>query len=273
MNEQLKRQTRDQDHTIAIDRPIEAVWKALTNPRELTGWLGVQARVEPADGGRIWLSWGGSRQQEWLIEGWDPPNRLQLRLLQFSGSFGLYDTQQPIVEEFFLAASGSSTTLRMVHSKIPAAAQWESYYGVTNSCWKIYFCSLRHYLEHHSGKQRKLTETVRMLPGSLDQAWSSLIRPMGIGSEPRAGEGFSVRNERGTEFSGRVLLAIPLKAIVLTVRELDHALVAQSMAYCGPYGYLQNTLSVYGEECTRVKVLGEEWSRWFIDALQYGDTP
>jgi uncharacterized protein YndB with AHSA1/START domain len=58
-----------------LDHPPEAVWAALTEPKDLAEWLmASQASVEPRLGGRIALRAGPSQLQvSGRILAWDPP--------------------------------------------------------------------------------------------------------------------------------------------------------------------------------------------------------
>jgi uncharacterized protein YndB with AHSA1/START domain len=68
--------TRSAEGRIELDAPIEAVWKALTDARELERWFPLDARVEPGGGGTIWMSWRNEYEGEQKILSWDPPRHL-----------------------------------------------------------------------------------------------------------------------------------------------------------------------------------------------------
>ena len=72
-----KIRTRSIEIEIPISASPEAVWKALTDPGELTRWFPLEARVEPGEGGAIALSWGGGMDGENRIRIWQPNRRLQ----------------------------------------------------------------------------------------------------------------------------------------------------------------------------------------------------
>ncbi len=63
---------------IEITVPLEAVWKALTDPDTLTRWFPLQARVTPGTGGLVWFSWGPNYEGEARIQVWEPNRRLRL---------------------------------------------------------------------------------------------------------------------------------------------------------------------------------------------------
>lgn len=63
---------------LEIAAPREAVWRALTEPDELTRWFPLQAEVSPGVGGRMGWSWNGEYTWVSAIDRWDPSLRLRL---------------------------------------------------------------------------------------------------------------------------------------------------------------------------------------------------
>ena len=45
------------DTTLEIAAPVESVWKAISDPRELERWFPLHARVTPGEGGEVFMSW------------------------------------------------------------------------------------------------------------------------------------------------------------------------------------------------------------------------
>ena len=52
---------------IEIAAPVDEVWKALTDPQELTKWFPLEARITPGVGGSLFLSWGPAWEGETQI--------------------------------------------------------------------------------------------------------------------------------------------------------------------------------------------------------------
>ncbi|MEA2383506.1 MAG: hypothetical protein QOH72_3477 [Solirubrobacteraceae bacterium] len=79
--------TRDGRHVLRYERrlshPIDRVWAALTEPRELRGWL-ADADIELVRGGRVQLRWlnsddeGNSAVADGTVTALDPPRLLEL---------------------------------------------------------------------------------------------------------------------------------------------------------------------------------------------------
>ena len=65
------------EREIMLNAPVEAVWKALTDPNELAKWFALSARVTPGRGGKIFLSWGPDCEGEAEIIAWEPNKNLR----------------------------------------------------------------------------------------------------------------------------------------------------------------------------------------------------
>jgi uncharacterized protein YndB with AHSA1/START domain len=253
--------TRQQAHEIVIDAPIEAVWKAISDGEELTRWFVEEASVEPGVGGTITISWGGGEKGESRIEAWEPN-----RLLRLDHKFG-HDKGAAIVSEYTIERRGGKTVLRFVHSGIPDSPDWNGYYDGTDSGWASFFRTLRHYLEHHRGKPRTTIKVVGKLPGSLDDAWARLVGPGGFGFEPVAGQPFSTTTAAGEARRGTVVHVNSPGWLELTIRELDDAYLAHSMAAAGPNQFVYSILSLFGKSEAEVEAIRSNWQPWLSGVL------
>jgi uncharacterized protein YndB with AHSA1/START domain len=102
--------------TILFERrlpfPIEAVWEAITDPKQIAVWLG-SAKIEGREGGTITIEAGPVsipvevRRMTGRILAWAPPNLIE------------YEWRQAIVEEstvrFELTRDGDGTILKLTH--------------------------------------------------------------------------------------------------------------------------------------------------------------
>src|SRR5215475_15601897 len=214
-------QTRTQEHQIVIDAPSEFVWTALTEAQELPRWLvDREAWVEPRVGGKIWRSWGGGSHEEGRIDVWEPRHRLGLRLEAFTSCGHRYKIRSGITEEFQLVKHGAQTELYLVHAGVPVDSEWDHYYSTTNRAWMMYLRTLRHYLEYHRGKPRRLTKLLARLPGALEEAWLNLAGTCGLSRRLQGENQFTVRT-LGTTFSGNVSFVEAPIVFDLIIRELD----------------------------------------------------
>jgi uncharacterized protein YndB with AHSA1/START domain len=66
-----------------LPHPVARVWRALTDPGELRGWL-AEAELDPVPGGRVELRWlntddeGNAAVARGNVARWEPPRVLQL---------------------------------------------------------------------------------------------------------------------------------------------------------------------------------------------------
>jgi uncharacterized protein YndB with AHSA1/START domain len=67
-----------------LRHPVARVWRALTEPGELRGWLAEAEQLEPAPGGAVQLRWlntddeGDVAVARGSVARWEPPHVLQL---------------------------------------------------------------------------------------------------------------------------------------------------------------------------------------------------
>src|SRR5215471_11951224 len=232
--------TRSQEHEIEIDAPIEAVWKAITDAEELTRWFSDHAKVTPGVGGTCWVAWGEGEPQAYgkRIEVWEPPHQLTLGPLgPEEGNTGPSPEAQtalapPIIDEYTLETRGGRTLLRFVSSGIPAAAEWDGFYDSTNYGWKLFFRTLRHYLEQHPGEPRNALITLQC-PIAIDtaEAWKKFIGPEGLAAEGsledlKDGDRFQIKTSAGESLTGEVAIIKPPKVIMLTIDTFDGAVLS-----------------------------------------------
>ncbi|HET7727420.1 MAG TPA: SRPBCC domain-containing protein [Candidatus Limnocylindrales bacterium] len=105
----------------AIERRLELhaaperVWRALTDPDELSAWFGQRAHLEPRAGGDAWFEWDGHGRFNARVEVFEPPRRLHFR---WGSGGGLpVDAGPTTLVEFELAPRpGGGTVLRLRES-------------------------------------------------------------------------------------------------------------------------------------------------------------
>ncbi len=159
------------------------MWKALTDARELERWFPLDARVDPGEGGSIWMSWRNEFAAASTILEWDPPH-----LLRTSWEFGVEGQAQ--VTDYLLEASGGGTRMRVVTSGFPADATWDDWVEGTRLGWRFELRSLKHYLERHAGRDRGVVYLRRRVGLSREDAWRRLFGTDGFGVRPLGGEPF-----------------------------------------------------------------------------------
>jgi len=239
--------TRQQTHEIVIDAPIEAVWKAITDAEELTRWFVEEASVEPGVGGTFTISWGGDEKGQSRIDEWEPNRKLRVTLMPFEMGRAKYDGTTPMVDEYTIERRDGKTVLRLVSSGIPDAPEWDGFYNGTDSGWKSFLRTMRHYLEHHGGKPRTTIKVVGKLTGSLEDAWARLRPAM--------------------ESRGTVVFEKAPSILEVNIPEIGQAYLAHSMSCAGGSQYVYTMLSVYGKTPAEVEAIRAKWQPWLEQVL------
>lgn len=176
---------RTAEGRVDLDAPADRVWRALTEARELERWFPLEARVEPGVGGSLWMSW--RNEYEWAseIRAWEPGRHLRI---SWGGPEEAGEPAQ--VTDYFLEGAGGRTVLRVVTSGFPEDASWDDWVEATRKGWIFELESLRHYLERHAGRDRRVIYLRRRVEIGPDAAWSRLFGPDGLGDRPLGGEPF-----------------------------------------------------------------------------------
>jgi len=177
--------TRSAKGRIEVQASPDAVWKALTNAAELVRWFPLEARVEPGEGGSVFMSWKNEHAAESKILAWEPHQRLVI-----SWGWGDDADTQPQVTEYRIESRGITTILDVVTSGFPNDASWDAYVEGTNHGWIFELQSLKQYIEGHAGEDRDVINIRRRTPVSADEAWHRIFSDAGLGPDPLGGEVF-----------------------------------------------------------------------------------
>lgn len=222
MKPDTRRASRAVEREVEIAAPVAAVWKALTDAKELTRWFPLDARVTPGEGGEVWMSWQGHYEGGSQIDVWQPERHLRIAFPA--------EGPGPLLTDYYLEGRGGRTVLRVVTSGFGGGADWdELYHGVSHG-WDFELRALRHYLERHRGRNRAVAFVTAPYPDAgRDAAWQRLTAPGGLfGAEGlgRVTEGGQVtlRAAGDVDLSGRVELWRPPSMLVLTVDAWNDAL-------------------------------------------------
>ena len=208
------------------------MWRALTDADQLTGWYVERAEVELRR--RQVLHLLGEGMDGWgKIDVWEPPHRLRLvHLPAGGGDPGPNDPplEEPIIEEYTIEASGGTTVLRMVNSGIPDSADWDSFYDGTDVGWDGFFLALRHYILHHAGEPRSVSDhgpLHRPGRGRMERLTAALAKS-GKLSGLTAGDRYDITTSLGDHLYGEVVAIDPPSKLLLSVDPLDHGLIEAS---------------------------------------------
>jgi uncharacterized protein YndB with AHSA1/START domain len=244
--------TRDVTKTLEIHAPPEAVWEALTEADELINWFPLEARVEPGEGGTVYLGWDDPWRFDTRIEVWEPGRRLRL----------VEQRDQPgvtLAMDFQLESRGGSTVLRLVHSGFGMDADWDhEYHGVENG-WTFELRSLRHYLERHPGRRRHLAflqfETGRPSHELMPRLLGPEAFLAGGSVTGRAeGEPYEMWTVIGEDLGGTVLVNRP-EHFAGIVRTLDDGIFRCEMFQ----SHLTVSLAIWGDDHDVVHTFRSHW--------------
>jgi uncharacterized protein YndB with AHSA1/START domain len=234
--------TRSASGSIEIDAPVEAVWKALTDARELERWFPLDARVEPGEGGSIWMSWRNEFEGASKILTWDPPRHLRTTWDMHEGD------QPPQVTDYRLESKGGRTVVRVVTSGFPTDASWDDWVQGTIDGWAFELRSLKEYLERHRGQDRAVVYLRRRVPLGSEEIWERMASPGALGSRPLGAE--------------PVLEAAPRQWAAI-VEKLDGALMRAGSDPCGAPGPGQRDvtlwLQAWGEARKELPAIRKDW--------------
>ncbi|HEX6308994.1 MAG TPA: SRPBCC domain-containing protein [Longimicrobiales bacterium] len=246
--------TRSAEGEITVDATPERVWHALTDARELERWFPLDARVEPGEGGSIYMSWRNEFAGEMKILVWDPPHHLRTEW-----SFG-EGGQHAQVTDYVVEARGGKTIVRVVTSGFPLDASWDGWVEGTKRGWAYELHSLKHYLERHDGEDRSVIYIRRRVPLAREEIWSRL-RGGALGRWLSAGDPFDDRSE---------------SQYAAIASDPQDAMFRVSIEPPGPGADQPEVvlfLSAWGEQRDRAIDLEREWQRQLEDVFPDGTTP
>jgi len=206
------------EKTIEIAAPVDEVWKALTDGKELANWFPLEARVTPGVGGKIFLSWGPDCEGEAEIVAWEPGKKFASK-------------ESMALIEWTLEARAGKTLLRIVQSAFVGNEDWENeWFESTNYGWGFMLASLRWALERHKGEERKVAWPRVKVDVTREEAYRKLLAAGNLFTENpekflRDGQEYSSKTFAGEAFNGRTEFIRPLRGFCISVRELNDALL------------------------------------------------
>jgi uncharacterized protein YndB with AHSA1/START domain len=131
---------------VEVEAPVARVWRALTEPKLIRIWSGVEAEVDARAGGvyRIGKRVAGTREAH--IDIFEPNRRLRLIYLH---SKDWPRANSAIVDDFILdARKGDGTTsLRLLGSGVPDSSEWDKPYARIRLGWERFLARIKVALE------------------------------------------------------------------------------------------------------------------------------
>jgi len=120
------------------DAAPEAVFRALTVPKELARWFLRDAKISPKEGSSYRFTWEGGFSHKGKVEEVQPGRKLVLSWPdELEGK--VYETQAM----FTLKKKGKGTLLKVKHTGFKKGDDWIWLYGAIQSGWAYYLTNLK----------------------------------------------------------------------------------------------------------------------------------
>jgi uncharacterized protein YndB with AHSA1/START domain len=138
--------TRGYAHLVEVAVPVARVWRALTEPALIRIWSGLEAEIDPREGGMYRMGKPNEGGREAHIDIFDVNRRLRLIYLN-TRDWPASDSA--IVDDFILdVRKGEGTTsLRLLGSGIPESAAWDKSYMRIRMGWERLLARIKVTLE------------------------------------------------------------------------------------------------------------------------------
>lgn len=248
--------TRTIKQQLAIKAPLDAVWSALTSADHIARWHALDARVQPGEGGRIWLGWPGLYEQQ-VIEVWNEGRQLRTR-----------DDTRRVAIDWRLEGSASETELCFELSVAPdvtaacpaCAGVHADEFDVLARGWTLYLFNLKHMLEHHPyGLARQIVLPLVASGGTPDELWARLLGPSGLGFDRPGTGAYRARTLTGQVLEGEIDLWAPPRALALTVRGLNDARLTVDIRGCAAEWTVWLCFFTYGVDRPVLRAIESRW--------------
>lgn len=103
------------DRTLQLSASPADVWRAITDPAELSRWFGDAAELEPRAGAEGWFEWESHGRFAARVVEADPPRRIAWRWMHEAGA-PFDEAATTLVEWTLTARDGGGTTLELRES-------------------------------------------------------------------------------------------------------------------------------------------------------------
>jgi uncharacterized protein YndB with AHSA1/START domain len=166
MKKSARSGTRGYASLVEIDAPPARVWRALVEPALIRVWSGAPADVDPRKGG-LYRTGADRQAREAHIDVFDVNRRLRLIYLRDPT---LPPCDSAIVDDFLLDLRNGpgKTSLRLLGSGIPEAADWDSFYKRARLGWERQLARIKVALENPPGARGRPAPPARERLRGLD---------------------------------------------------------------------------------------------------------
>lgn len=132
--------TRGYAHRLDLRTDVDTVWKALTDPSQLTEWCSPDARISARAGGLFRACVDRVTELEACIDVFEPGRRLRLIYLPCAS---LPPALSALVDDFILEPARPGTILRLLGSGVPGSPEWDVHYLRLRTGWQAALLRLK----------------------------------------------------------------------------------------------------------------------------------
>ena len=134
-------------HRVDVLADAKEVWRALTDPSQLTCWCSPNAVISPRQGGLFRASVDRVTEFEARIDVFEPERRLRLMYLPASE---LPRAATVMVDDFILEPVTGGTIVRLLGSGVPATSEWDTQYWRLRTSWQQAMTRLKVFVEQQT---------------------------------------------------------------------------------------------------------------------------
>lgn len=170
----------------------------------------------------------------------------------------------PLAVDWHIEGRAGGTVLRLVHSGFGHDAKGDEEFDGTRCGWTFELGSLRHYLAHHAGQERRAFWVRTPVSISAEDVWAQMTRPGKLLREGRldtlaVGDRYRVVLDSGDVLEGVVTMRVPPVEVAGTVENLGNGLMRLGCESCagGPQAHLW--LSTWRVPATLMTALESRW--------------
>lgn len=146
------------ERDILVEAPVEAVWRTVTEPEQISRWFSDATEIDLRPGGEGTLTWGDRATSKPMtvrisVETVERPRRFSFRWVHPEGVEAREGNSMLV--EFTLTPEGEHTRLRVVESGL-LAVEWPeeqkaTYADEHSKGWDVHLARLRGYLARQPG--------------------------------------------------------------------------------------------------------------------------
>jgi uncharacterized protein YndB with AHSA1/START domain len=248
MSEEHAKPVRILELHTEIDATPEAVFKALTEGREVANWFAPEVEASgKGAGSEITFAW--SEQMRWTskVDIWEEGRRVRW----FDSPSFMGEGTALACEWTLQAAGGGKTRLTLVQSAFGGDSDaWDDLFQGMEMGWTYFLYHLRTYLETMAGKKRHMIASRFPVGIGREAAWRRMASAEGglvAGGTGSLSKGDSVQVRIGDATTpAAVDLAIPGRILALRMPE-QQALLFLEFEGCGEEFHIGAWLSVHDE--------------------------